>query len=99
MNSDCGDGGMVCNMLIPRCASICTPATTGATCAPQNLYCNSMIDGFCVECLDNTYCTSTANGAYCYVAAGACGCQSNADCPSSHPTCGARSPTRLRFCH
>jgi hypothetical protein len=97
-SADCGDAGslgMTCNRFIPRCASICT---MGSMCASQNLICNSATNGYCVECLDDTYCVGSATGARCYVAAGACGCDGSADCPSSHPTCGPPSITQLRFC-
>jgi hypothetical protein len=96
--SDCSDGGtgMVCNPFIPRCASACM---FGTDCQSQGLVCNTMA-GYCVECTDSSYCATSPNGTWCYTAAGVCGCQSDSDCVNSpsKPTCGALSPTRLRFC-
>jgi hypothetical protein len=97
-NADCGDGGMVCNAFIPRCASSCT---TGANCTQSGqsggLYCNTSA-GYCVECTDDTYCVAATSGTHCYLAAGVCGCATSADCPSQSPTCGPASPTGNRFC-
>lgn len=99
VSADCDDGGMeggmVCNTWIPRCASTCT---SGAVCTQQGLYC-SIANGYCVACLDDTYCVGKSTGTHCYVPAGVCGCQSGADCPSgSMSSCGLPSPTGNRFC-
>jgi hypothetical protein len=94
-NADCGDASMVCNTYIPRCANLCT---SGGTCSPLGLFC-SPANGYCVDCIDDSYCVGKSTGAYCYVPAGVCGCRSNADCPSSSArTCGPVSPTGNRFC-
>jgi hypothetical protein len=70
----------------------------GTDCQSQGLICNTMA-GYCVECADSSYCATNSNGKFCYMAAGVCGCQSDADCiDSSRPTCGPRSPTGNRFC-
>ncbi len=89
------EGGMVCNTWIPRCASSCM---SGFVCTQQGLVC-SMVNGYCVECVDDTYCVTKTTGKHCYVPAGVCGCQTNADCPNPQmPNCGPPSPTGNRFC-
>jgi hypothetical protein len=99
-NADCNDGGtdggMVCNTFIPRCASACSNTTN--PCTQSMLPCNQS-NGYCVDCLDDSYCLTKPTGRHCYVAAGVCGCQSSADCPSAQtPNCGPASPTGNRFC-
>jgi hypothetical protein len=109
--ADCNDGGVgprLCNTAIPRCTESCggdaadeclTMDSSGnpipEACAGQTL-------PICVECPMvgvSSWCASRAAGAYCYgLPSGACGCQTDADCPDGGLCQAPSGPSRLRFC-